>query len=195
MEHPQQKRHFSEEETLEKIETKIDVTMEKIAHWPFVSKFLNHKFLKNILAMHAVSEINHKIQDYLGILLAVVGRVSLIFWIVGIYAFLVRLSELAFIFSLGLGIGMQFFIFVLFSLAFWLVSLCVGFGLVRHKKRVVALVALAFMISVVKFIICLIPVWVYLSASYASFWSGLFNLLITFVLLVLVLKNEHSFRL
>jgi hypothetical protein len=30
--------------------------------------------------------------------------------------------------------------------------------------------------------------------SYGNFWSGLFNLIITAVLLILVLKNDHMFK-
>lgn len=44
-----QKKHFSEEETLEKAEKKLDEKMEKIMKHGFVQKFLNLKIVKQVL--------------------------------------------------------------------------------------------------------------------------------------------------
>ncbi len=46
-EHP--KKHFSEEEALEKVEKKLDEKMGKIMRQGFVQKFLNHKIVKQVL--------------------------------------------------------------------------------------------------------------------------------------------------
>jgi len=81
MEHthePHQKKHFSEEETLDKVEKKIDYNMEKIMNKGFVQKFLNIKIVKDILSAHFVVDINHKLQPYLKTIFTIVGRISLI---------------------------------------------------------------------------------------------------------------------
>lgn len=44
-----QKKRFSEEATLNKVEGKIDQNMEKIMNKGFIHKFLNHNIIKNIL--------------------------------------------------------------------------------------------------------------------------------------------------
>jgi hypothetical protein len=73
-----QKKHFSEEATLDKVEKKIDHNMEKIMNKGFVQKFLNLKIVKDILGAHFVNDINHKLQPYLKTIFTIVGRISLI---------------------------------------------------------------------------------------------------------------------
>ena len=194
MEHTQKKRHFSEEETLEKLESKIDHNMEKIMNKWFIHRFLEHKVIKNILSTHVVNDGNSRLQPYLNIIFTLVGWISLIAWIIGIFSFLISLSELGFVFTLGLGIGIRVLIYVLLALLFSLISLFMGFGMIRRKRRVIALVTLGLMVSIVIFIISSVPVGMYSYSSYGSFWSGLLNLLVTFVLFILVGKNEYMFK-
>jgi hypothetical protein len=75
---PHQKKHFSEEETLDKVERKIDQNMEKIMKKGFVHKFINNKIVKDILGAHFVNDSNHKLQPYLKTIFTIVGRISLI---------------------------------------------------------------------------------------------------------------------
>ncbi|MEI7919693.1 MAG: hypothetical protein WCH65_05950 [bacterium] len=72
MEHTHQKRHFSEEDALDKVEKKIDENMEKIMKQKFVQKFLDHKIVKDVLNSHFVAYINHAVQPYLKIIFSVV---------------------------------------------------------------------------------------------------------------------------
>jgi len=191
---PHQKKHFSEEETLDKVEKKIDYNMEKIMNKWFVHKFLNLKIVKDILGAHFVNDINHKLQPYLKTIFIIVGRISLITWIVGIFSFLISLSGLGFMFSLGFGIGLRVLIYVLLAILFSLLSLFTWIGMIRFKKRVLSLVILWFAVSAVSFLISLIPVGIYSYRSYGSFWWSFFNLLITFIILILILKNDHMFK-
>lgn len=78
MEHTHQKKHFSEEETLEKVEQKIDEKMEKIMKQSFIHTFLNLKIVKDVLASHVVNYANHKIHQSLKMIFSIVGRISLI---------------------------------------------------------------------------------------------------------------------
>jgi hypothetical protein len=66
--------------------------------------------------------------------------------------------------------------------------------MIRFKKRVISLAILWFVVSAFSFVISFIPVGLYSYGSYGNFGSSFFNLLITFVLLVLILKNEHMFK-
>ena len=191
---PHQKKHFSEEATLDKVEKKIDHNMEKIMNKGFVQKFLNLKIVKDILGAHFVNDINHKLQPYLKNLFTIVWRISLITWIIGIFWFLISLSGLGFMFSLGFGIGLRVLIAVLLAIAFSLLSLFTWIGMIRFKKRVISLAVLWFAVSAISFVISLIPVGLYSYKSYGSFGGSFFNLLITFVLLVLILKNENMFK-
>lgn len=191
---PHQKKHFSEEETLDKAERKLDEKMEKIMKKWFVHKFLNHKIIKDILASHFVTDINHKLPPYLTTIFTIVGWISLITWIIGIFSFLISLSGLGFMFSLWFGIGIRVLIYVLLAVAFSLLSLFTWIGMIRFKKRVISLAILGFAVSALSLIISLIPVGLYSYKSYGSFGWSFFNLLITFVLLVLILKNENMFK-
>lgn len=188
-----QKKRFSEEETLDKVERWIDHNMEKIMNQWFAHKFINIKIVKNILGAHIVADINNKLQSYLKTIFSIVGRISLITWIIGIFSFLISLSGLGFMFSLGFGIGVRVLIYVLLAILFALLSIFIGIGMIRFKKRVISLVILWFGVSAVSLLLSLIPVGIYSYRAYGSFWSSLFNLLITSLFLILILKNEHMF--
>ncbi len=197
MEHTQQphaKKRFSEEETLDKVENKIDRTMEKIMNKGFVQKFLTNKIVKDILNFHLVNEANTALQPYLKVIFTVIGRISLITWIIGVFSFLISLSGLGFMFSLGFGIWLRVLIYVLLAAVFSLLSLFIGIGMIRSKKWVKSLVILWFAVSALSFVISLIPVGLYSYRSYGSFGSSLFNLIITFVIVLLVVKNEQMFK-
>ena len=75
---PHQKKRFSEEEALDKVEKKIDHTMGKIMNKGIFNKIFNHKIVKNILNSHIVNDGNHKVQPYLTTIFTVVGRISLV---------------------------------------------------------------------------------------------------------------------
>lgn len=176
------------------MEKKIDHTMEKIMSKWFTHKFLTLKIVKDILGAHFVNDANHKLQPYLKTIFTIVGWISLITWIVGIFSFLVSLSGLGFMFSLGFGIGLRVLIYVLLAITFSLLSLFTWIGMIRFKKRVISLAILWFAVSTITFLISLIPVGLYAYKSYGSFWWSFFNLLITFILLLLIIKNEHMFK-
>lgn len=192
--HPHQKKHFSEEATLDKVEKKIDHNMEKIMNTWFVKKFLDLKIVKQVLDSHFVHDINTKLQPYLKTIFTIVGRISLITWIIGIFSFLISLSWLGFMFSLGLGIGIRVLIYVLLAIVFSLLSLFIGIGMIRFKKWVISLIFLWTLVSAVSLILSLIPVGIYSYKAYGSFWSSFFNLLITVIFLILIVKNEHMFK-
>ena len=194
MENGHTKRHFSEEATLDKVEKNIDYTMEKIMNKGIFARFIHHPIIKNILASHFVNDINHKLQTYLRTIFIIVGRISLITWIIGIFSFLISLSGLGFMFSLWFGIGLRVLIYVLLAIIFSLLSLFTWIGMVRFKKRVLSLAILWCTVSAFSFLLSFIPVGLYSYRSYGSFWGSLFNLLITFALLILILKNEHMFK-
>jgi hypothetical protein len=159
-----------------------------------IHKFLNLKIVKDIVASHFVNDVNHTLLSYLKTIFIVVGRISLITWIVGIFSFLISLSSLGFMFSLSFGIGIRVLIYVLLAVVFSLVSLLTWIGMIRFKKWIPSIVVFGFAISALSFIMSLIPVGLYSYRSYGSFWSSLFNLLITFVLLILVVKNQSMFK-
>ena len=194
MENTHQKRHFSEEETLDNVERKIDHGMEKIMNTWLTHKFLAIKFIKNILDAHFINDINHKLQPYFRIIFTVVGRISLITWIIGIFSFLISLSGIGFMFSLGFALGLRVLVYVLLAIVFSLLSLLTWIGMIRFKKRAISLAILWFIVSALSFLVSLVPVGLYSYGTYGSFGWNLFNLLITFVLLMLMLKNEHMFR-
>lgn len=188
------KKHFSEEEALENIEKKLDENMNKIMKQWFIQNFLNFKIMKDILSSQIVNDINIKVHDYLKNVFVILGWISVVTWIIGIFSFLVSLSGLWFMFSLWFGIGIRVLIYFLLGFSFSLIWLFTWIGLIRSKKRVVSLIVLGLLVSALLFVISFIPVGLYAYKSYGSFGSWLFNLIITFVLLLLVVKNEKMFK-
>lgn len=176
------------------MEQKIDQNMERIMNTWFVHTFLNYKIIKDILAGHFVHDMNQKLQPYLKTIFTIVGRISLITWIIGIFSFLISLSGLGFMFSLGFGIGLRVLIYVLLAIVFSLLSFFTWIGMIKRKKRVISLAILWFVVSTFSLIVSIIPVGLYAYRTYGSFGWSFFNLLITFVLLILILKNQHMFK-
>ena len=78
MENTPHKKRFSEEETLDKMEKKIDQKMNKVMNQSFVRKFLNLKIMKDILNSHMVNDVVRKLHPSLKTLFIVVGWISLI---------------------------------------------------------------------------------------------------------------------
>lgn len=198
MEHTQeshQKKRFNEEETLDKAEKKIDDVMEKIVHkWSWIiHKFLSLKVVKDVLASHFITDINNKLHPYIATIFTVIWWISIITWIIGVFSFLVSLSGIGFMFSLWFGIGLRVLVYILVAIVFSLLSLFIGIGLLRHKKRVISLVIFGLAVSAFSLLVSLIPVWLYSAKSYGSFWWGLFNIIVTAIIVALVLKNEHMF--
>ncbi len=188
------KKHFSEEETLEKVEKKIDTEMDKIMKQGFVRKFQENKLIKDILHSKIVHEANEKIKEYVRIIFIVIWWIALASGIIGLFSFLISLSWLGFRFSFWFGIWLRVILYIILALAFSLLALFTGIGMIRMKKRVLALIILWFFVSVLSLILSFFPVGLVSYRSYWNFWSAFFNLILTFVLTMLVLKNEHLLK-
>lgn len=193
MEKTRSHKHFDEEAVLNKAASTLDQKMAKLTDKWFAQKFIALSWIKKILTSKFVRDINIKIQPYLKTIFTVVGWISLVAWIIGVFSFLVSLTGIGFMFSLGFGIGLRVLLYVLLAFAFALISLLIGFGLLKQKKRVVSLSVLWLLVSAVTFLLSFIPVGLYSYKSYGSFGSTLLNLVITFVIFVLIVINERMF--
>lgn len=182
-----------DENNLDVAERKLDNSMEKLAHIWRIENLINHKLMKDILASKFVHDINVKIAPYLKTIFLVIGWISVISGIIGVFSFLLGLSGLGFVFSFGFGIGLRVIIYILVALAFSLLSLVCGIGMIKMKKRLPALVFIAFLITVLGIIISFIPSG-FMVTSYGSFGSALFNLILSFILVVIVFKNKELFH-
>lgn len=188
------KKRFSEEKALENIEKKLDTIMNKITNIFCIQKFLDLKIMKDILSSHVVIDGNDKIQFYLKNLFLVLGWISVVTWIVGLFGFLVSLGGLWFMFGLWFGIGIHVLFSILLGFAFSLLWLFTWIGLIRSKKRVISLVVFWFFVSFLVLVLSLIPTGLYAYKSYGNLAGGFFNLITTFVLLLLVVKNQKTFK-
>lgn len=182
-----------DENNLDVAERKLDNGMEKLAHIWRIENLINHKLMKDILASKFVHDINVKIAPYLKTIFLVIGWISVISGIIGIFSFLLGLSGLGFVFSFGFGIGLRVIIYILVALAFSLLSLVCGIGMIKMKKRLPALIFIAFLVTVLGIIISFIPSG-FMVTSYGSFGSALFNLILSFILVVIVFKNKELFH-
>ena len=78
--------------------------------------------MKDILGSKVVNDANAKIVPYLKTIFLIIGWISVVSGIIGIFSFLLGLSGLGFVFSFGFGIGLRVVIYILIALAFSLLS-------------------------------------------------------------------------
>ena len=183
MEKKSQKKTFSEEAALDKMEKKVDRSMEKLMNkWMFAT-ILNHKIVKDILGSQIVNDANAKLQAYLKTIFIVVGRILLISWVVGLFSFLISLSGLGFMFSLWFGIGLRVLVYALLAIAFALVSLLTWLGLIRFKKRVISLAILWTIVSALSLVVTFVPVGFSSYTSYGTPSGSFLNLLLIYNML------------
>lgn len=170
--------------------------MEKLANkWQsFVKNIIDHIWVRRIMDSSFVREVHTKIAPYASLILLVIWRISLVVWVIGIFSFLISLSGLGFMFSLGFWIGIRVLLYVLLAAWFSACSLLLGIGMIRRKKWAISFVVYLLVLSAAMLLISLIPVGLYSYKSYGSFGSGLFNLLITGVVTLLMLKNQTLFK-
>lgn len=198
MEHTEKKHvHIAkkvfDENNMDKAEHALDKKMEKIMKKWRVEKFCQNKIVHDILYSKVITDINHKIAPYLKTIFIILGWIALVSGLIGIFLFLIRLSALGFAFSFWFGIWIRILLYLLIALAFDLFSVLVGIGLIRMKRRLPSIALVSFFVSIIFFIIALIPSGFYASVRYGSFWSGLLNLIISAVILIVILRNKEMF--
>ncbi|MFA5747710.1 MAG: hypothetical protein WC872_01220 [Candidatus Absconditabacterales bacterium] len=172
----------------------IKIFVQKITDHNIVEKFFGIKIVYDILHSNSFNVIDKKIQNYLKAIFTVIGIISIISGIVGIFSFLVSLSGLGFVFSLGFWIGIRIFIYILIAFAISLLSLYLGIGIVRFKKWILPLAIVGFYSLCVLFVISLLPVGLSSLNAYAKSGSMFFSLILNFVLLMFILKNKEMFN-
>lgn len=193
-EHVQHVKKVSDVNGLDIAEKKLDQKMEKFMKNWWAEKFMNMKFIKDLLGSRAMKDVNEKIIPYLKILFTIVWWISIVAGIIWIFSFLVSLSWLGFVFSFWFGIGLRVVIYILLALGFSCLTLLSGIWMIRFKRWALTVIFWGFVISLATFIISFIPSGFYVASRYGTFWSSLLNLLITFVFLLLVFKNKEMFK-
>jgi len=183
-----------DENNLDLLEQKLDSRMEKLAHLKRVQQIINHKYMEDILASDFVHRINAKMYPHLKTIFLVIWWISVVSGIIGIFSFLLGLSGLGFVFSFGLGIGVRIVIYLLVALLLSLLSLCCGIGMIKMKKRLPPVILISFVVTIVGFIIALIPSGFIIGAKYGSFGGSFLNLILFFALVVIVFKNKELFH-
>lgn len=175
-------------------ERKLDRWMDKIAQFPRIQQLMELQIMKDVLASKFAHDFSAKIAPFLKTIFLVIGWISVISGIVGLFSFLVGLSGIGFAFSFGFGIGLRVIIYLLIALAFSALSLVCGIGMIRMKKRLPALIFLWFLVSLASLVISFIPSGFLVSTRYGSFWGSFLNALLSFALVVIVLKNKELFN-
>jgi len=193
-----EKNHHEEESSLENIaknvENVIDKKMSKLARWWMVDKFIKTKLMNGVIESKIVKDINIKIKPSLWVIFKIIWRISIIAWIIWVFSFLVSLTWIGFMFSFGVWVGIRIFIYVLITFWISLLTLISWIWMTKLKKRTPFFSILWFWLSVISLLISIIPTWFYSYKSYGNFGSALFNLILIFVLLVVILKNEDMFK-
>lgn len=192
--HESPKKRFSEEETLDKVEKKINDRIEKIIMYPFVKKVLRLPFFTYILNYHIVNDANHQLKKHLETIFRIIAYFFLVVGLISVvfefFAVLLAIRDMIFYFGFESLIDL---IKDILLLLFYLMTFFVWIGMLSYKKRSVPLLVLWFLVSGVLLLFSVIFTLFYSDPGYWSFGGNLFTFFITFFVTILALKNEAMF--
>ena len=98
-----------------------------------------------------------------------------------------------FVFSFGVIVGIRVLLYVLISLAWSILSILIGVGSMKRKIWVPFLTVVGCGLSLLSFVVTLIPSGFYESVSYGTVSSSLTNIVLSFILFVMVVKHKDFF--
>lgn len=173
-----QKKEKNANDFEKKLDKKMDEFMKK---W-FLEKITNHKIAKDILWSKIINDINKYLQPYLKKIFLVMWRISIIGWVVGIFSWLGALGML-----FRFNFWVMFFLYTIITLVFSLLAIITWYGMIKFKKWVVLLVVVEFLLSCLSFLFILL-------SSNTNLWSAFFNILLSFLLTILLIKNKELFK-
>lgn len=178
----QVKSQEKNEATLHDFNQKLDKKMDTFMKKWFLEKIINHKIVKDILWSKTINDINTYLQPYLKKIFLVMWRISIIGWVVWIFWWL---SGLGMLFRFNFWI--IFFLYTIITLVFSLLAIITWYGMINFKKWTVLLVVVEFLLS------CLSFLFILLSAN-TGLWSAFINILLSFLLTILLIKNKEIFK-
>lgn len=174
----EQKKEKNANDFEKKLDKKMDEFMKK---W-FLEKITNHKIVKDILWSKIINDINKYLQPYLKKIFLVMWRISIIGWVVWVFWWL---SALGMLFRFNFWV--MFFLYTIIAFLFSLLAIITWYGMIKFKKWAVLLVVVEFLLSCLSFLFILM-------SSNASIWSAFFNILLSFLLTILLIKNKELFK-
>lgn len=174
----EQKKEKNGNDFEKKLDKKMDEFMKK---W-FLEKITNHKIVKDILWSKIINDINKYLQPYLKKIFLVMWRLSIIGWVVWIFSWL---SALGILFRFNFWV--IFFLYTIIAFLFSLLAIITWYGMIKFKKWTVLLAVVEFLLSCLSFLFILM-------SSNASIWSAFFNILLSFLLTILLIKNKELFK-
>lgn len=151
-------------------------------------------YVQKVLASRPLQDIEERVHPYLNTILPVVGWISVVSGVVGIFLFLVSLTGIGYAFSFGGFIGIRALLFIIINnLTFSLVNFFNGIGLIRAKAWTPFTSFLCLAAGIGSFVVALIPSGFSESSSYGSVMGTFINLVLMFILFALVYKHRHGF--
>ncbi len=173
-----QKKEKNANDFEKKLDKKMDEFMKK---W-FLEKITNHKIAKDILWSKIINDINKYLQPYLKKIFLVMWRISIIGWVVWVFWWL---SALGMLFRFNFWV--IFFLYTIIAFLFSLLAIITWYGMIKFKKWAVLLVVVEFLLSCLSFLFILL-------SSNTNVWSAFFNILLSFLLTILLIKNKELFK-
>ncbi|MCX6822835.1 MAG: hypothetical protein NTX91_02450 [candidate division SR1 bacterium] len=189
--HVQKIKKMFDENNLDVAERKLDAGMAKISRISWLQKLMNHKRMKDILSSKMANDFNTKLAPSLKILVLVIGWISVVSGVIGIFSFVAGLLGLSYYFSFGFGVGIREILSVIIILLSCLLSLAGGLGMIRMKSWLPELLFLGFLLTIVSFLRSLVPSGFLVSSG--GIGNSFLTLILYFLLVVLVFKNKSLF--
>ncbi len=176
------KSQEKESTTVHDFNQKLDKKMDELMKKWFLEKIINHKIAKEILWSKIINDINTYVQPYLKKIFLIMWRISIIGWFVGIFSWL---SALGILFRFNFWI--LFFLYTIITFVFSLLAIITWYGMINFKKWTVLLVVVEFLLSCLSFLFIIM-------SSNTSLWSAFINILLSFLLTILLIKNKEIFK-
>jgi hypothetical protein len=140
-----------------------------------------------------VTDVAQKIRPVMHTIFLILGWVFIVSGFIGIFYFLVQLTGIPFVFSFGVIVGIRVLLYILISFAWSILSLLMGIASIRKKIWLPFLTVVGCGLSLLSFVVTLIPSGFYESTTYGTVSSSLTNLVLSFALFLIVIKNKDMF--
>jgi hypothetical protein len=183
------KKKDPEIDPLDLLNEKLDINMNALVEKTVTTKVIENKTFKNIVNANLTESINQKLQPGLKNIFTIIARIYLTIWIIFILYSLILFNRIDQMYSWWFRASLHSLIFFFSSLLIFFM----GIWILKQKKWIIWLTIIGLMTSTIACLLSLIPSGNISFWIYENFWGNLFNVIITFILLIFLFKNKTMF--
>lgn len=165
-------------------EKQVDSKMDALMKKGFVEKFMHNNIISQIMHSSVMMQIDKALRPYFKTICTVIGWIAIVTGVLGLLGSLLGVGSFGMMTYWHAGTGMMLTIYMVLGVVSSVLSILVGRGLIKFKKRTLSVLLIVFLIACVMFIRGLIM---------TGRGRGIVSLLLEFVFLLLALRNKDLF--